>query len=55
MFNTFIFDTQEALCNNYILFEKRYLYLLIDSIFGDEIMTQNVMLLRSINAGKTMK
>lgn len=49
MFNTFIFDTQWV--TN--IFEQRYIYLL--NIFGDDIMTRNVMLVRSINAGETMK
>lgn len=48
MFNTFIFDTQWV--TN--IFEQRYIYLL--NIFGDDIMTRNVMLVRSINAGETM-
>lgn len=42
MFNTFIFDTQWV--TN--IFEQRYIYLL--NIFGDDIMTRNVMLVRSI-------
>lgn len=49
MFNTFIFDTQWV--TN--IFEQRYIYLL--NIFGDDIMTRNVILVRSINAGETMK
>lgn len=49
MFNTFIFDTQWV--TN--IFEQRYIYLL--NIFGDDIMKRNVMLVRSINAGETMK
>lgn len=49
MFNTFIFDTQWV--TN--IFEQRYIYLL--NIFGDDIMMRNVMLVRSINAGETMK
>lgn len=49
MFNTFIFDTQWV--TN--IFEQRYIYLL--NIFGDDIMTRNVKLVCSINAGETMK
>lgn len=53
MFNTFIFDTQWVLCNKYFWATLYMIYLL--NIFGDDIMTRNVILVRSINAGETMK